>query len=304
MSRRARALAVPLLVAALLSSTGCPQATEPAPDPEQQARSEPQPGEALLRRIVQAERTQVYSGYRRTIMGAPGEHRESRVHVFHDGAGNTLVEWGSGDEARTRWRYKSRFHWIEDPDLLLENYRVEFPAEETPPVAWRATRSVRLVGNRKGRPSMTLWVDRETSLVLREQLTDHEGKVRLTSFFETLELGPPTDRAVPTDAESLRPGGVVADPEGWTPLRVTRAPPGFKRVSRGVLACGTLREYWSDGLAAFSVTQIPDGGSEEVAGELKRSERQGRISLKGVFGGLRLTVSGVLPAICIIVICL
>jgi hypothetical protein len=255
-------------------------------------------GAAALRAVVAAEKSLVYTGYKRTIHGEEGDGRATRMKVSRSAAGRTLLEWGDeGGDPKRRFVYASRFAWLDDPDLLLRNYTVEVDPADGPPVAWRDTRHLTVRAKRPGRPSLDLLVDKETSLVLREQIRDFEGRLWLTNVFDTIEYRAPEEPAGGPPPEPLAGGAPAASPEPL-PLRVTAAPEGFVRASPARSEDGVLREDWTDGLAAFSVIERRPGPSAPPAkeGELERRACSGRASVSGRFAGIDVTICGNLPA--------
>lgn len=299
-------LAAVLLLPLLGCDRGASDGADPAPpDPPAPTDVDGTPGdeaaEAAFLRVVEAEKTQVYSGDKITVHGERGVNRETKMKVLRYASGQTLLLWNDGGESARKWVYRSRCHWIDDPALLLENYRVELPEGESPRVAWRDTVRLTVTGRRGNRPSMELLVDAETSLVLQETLRGHDGRVTLTNLFESIRYGEPGGpRPEDAGAEHLNDRERNDPrPEGFKPLVVAQPPAGFRRVSRTVTAEGELREYWCDGLAGFLVVQGPAGaGADEGVpeGELARSERGGQTWLRGVLSGIRVSVEGNLPA--------
>jgi hypothetical protein len=258
-------------------------------------------GAAALRAVVDAERSLVYTGYKRTVHGEEGDGRATRMKVSRSASGRTLLEWGEDDgRPARRWEYrnKSRFAWIDDPELLLRNYTVEVDPADGPAVAWRDTRHLTVRGKRPGRPSLDLLVDKETSLVLREQIRNADGKLWLTNVFDTIEYRAP-DTPAGGDAPA-EPLSQPAEPAAAAslPLRVTSAPEGFVRAGTDASQCGGLREDWTDGLAAFSVIEKkadPAAGPAKE-GELQRRACSGRAAVSGRFSGIDVTIAGNLPA--------
>jgi len=299
-------LSLTLLLSLALVATmgGCrEQAPEPqAQIPAAQAGADEAAGAQALMTVVEAERTQAYTGYKRIVSGPRGTSRETRMRVLRQAGGRTVAEGDDGEGAR-RWSFGSRFPWVDDPELLLTNYTVEVVQGESPRVAWRETRRLLITGRVASRPSLDLLVDDELSVVLQHELRDHEGAIRHTGFFESIEFVAPADSDL-VGAESLEEPSESdedATVEGWTPLEISSPPTGFRRVSRKLLSCGSLCDYWSDGLAAFRVVQSeaaddPDDASGSPPGELRRDERAGATRLTGNLDGVRVIVEGNLAA--------
>ena len=261
--------------------------------------AQPDAGAAALRAVVVAEKSLVYTGYKRTIHGEEGVGRATRMKVSRSAAGRTLLEWGDeGGQPARRWAYRSRFAWLDDPELLLRNYTVEVDPADGPAVAWRDTRHLTVRARRPGRPSLDLLVDKETSLVLREQIRDFDGKLWLTNVFDTIEYRAPDEPAAGVPSAEPLADSAAADKPEPLPLRVTAAPDGFVRTGGGRSQCGGMREDWTDGLAAFSVierrAEPAAGGARE--GELQRRACSGRACVSGLLSGVEVTISGNLPA--------
>jgi len=285
------ALARTVAVCALLVSVA-------ACDGEAKQQTSADPGADALRAVVAAEKSLVYTGYKRTIHGEEGVGRATRMKVSRSAAGRTLLEWGdeSGQPAR-RWAYKSRFAWLDDPALLLRNYTVEVDPVDGPAVAWRDTRHLTIRARRPGRPSLDLLVDKETSLVLREQVRNSDGKLWLTNVFDTIDYRAPDEAADDRSAEPLAESA-AADRSAQLPLRVTAPPDGFVRTGGVRSECGGLREDWTDGLAAFSVIErtAEPAAPGVTEGEVQRQVCPGRATFSGRFSGVNVTVAGNLPA--------
>lgn len=284
------AAALLALAGACVVLTACDPGGAEAPVAPATEASSPE-GRAALERIVAAERSCVYSGYIRTIHGEPGEGRATRMRVSRSGTGRSVLEWEAGASGGRCFEYASRFAWLDDPELLLANYRVSLAADAGPAVAWRETRRVSVTPRRDGRPSLELLVDAETWLVLRSDLRDFEGRIWLTTLFETLDYA--ADEPTPGGAERVTaPAAAAGRP---LPLAVIRPLPGFVRVASEERPDGSVREDWSDGLAAFSLVQRAQPAASG-AGELVRRTSAGRASVSGVFDGVLVTVTGNLPA--------
>ena len=272
------------LAAALLFVPACPASSPPAPDD----------GATVLARVIAAERSVAFTGYKRTIHGVEGEGRATRMKVTRDAAGRTCLEWDpEGGESRC-WRYAERRGWAASPDLLLRNYTVSVDPAPGPAVAWRDTAHLTVGSHTPGRPSLDLLVDAATWVVLREQFRDCDGKVWLTNVFDSIEYGAPQSQ--PAGAEAL-PDAAPVRTSTPLPLPVNSPPSGFVCVGRSEVEGGGVREDWSDGLAAFSVVQQPagSGGDQAPAGRIARRACSGRASVNGVFGGVAVSVYGTLP---------
>jgi hypothetical protein len=282
--------------AALLLCPGCPASPPETPPTQPVAPAAAATGEgpAALARVIAAERSVAFTGFKRTIHGVEGEGRATRMKVSRDATGRTCLEWDpEGAEAR-RWRYDERRGWAASPDLLLRNYTVTVDPVPGPAVAWRDTVHLTVRSATPGRPSLDLLADASTWVVLREQFRDCDGNVWLTNEFDSIEYGAPAPQ--PAGAESLPDAAPVRTGKPL-PLAVTSPPAGFVCVGRSEVDKGGVREDWSDGLAAFSVVERPagPGGEAQPAGRIARRACSGRASVSGVFGGVEVTVYGTLP---------
>ncbi len=297
-------LAVCLAAALGLASCGPSAAPAPEPPPASAAQAASDPvGPATLERIVRAERELAYRGYKTAYHGADASGRRTRMRIVRRAGGPSIIEWDADGATQRRWIYRSRQRWIDEPALLLENYSVELAAEAPEAasrVAWRPARRIEIRPRRPGRPSMTLLVDAETWLVLGETLHDADGVTRFAWSFDTLEYGPDEPTADAEDAEHVEPAlraGRPTPADAALPRLLTlEAPPeGFRHVGWCVDPAGGVREYWSDGLAAFAVRQRtpPEGATAtDTDGRLARRECGGRVSLSGLVGGIDVELQG------------
>lgn len=274
-----------LSLAVLLAAPAC---SESAPAPANED------GTAVLQRVLDAERTVAFTGYKRTIQGVEGEGRATRMKVSRDETGRTCLEWDPEDAEPRRWRYAQRRGWAASPELLLRNHTVTLDPAPGPDVAWRDTAHLTIKSRTAGRPSVDLLVDASTWVVLREEFRDCDGNVWLTNVFDSIEYGTP--ETPPTAAETLS-DAAPARTDAPLPLAVTAVPAGFVSVGRSEVEGGGVREDWSDGLAAFSVVQRPlsKQGEAQPAGRIARRACSGRASITGIFGDVEVTVYGTLP---------
>jgi hypothetical protein len=320
------ALSLGALLASLVFLSACDPKPDPGPSPraisagsggdEAAARRDPVATKAFLA-VVGAEKSLAYVGVRSSVRGSEGEarttasgvrrpdppERTTRMRISRYGSGRTFLEWDGPVGQTHRWSFRGRFAWLDDPNLLLANYSVAADPAPGPEVAGHATRRLTFRGDRPGRPSLELCVDAATSLVLREEVRDYDGRVWLTNVFESIEYrepdAPPADAAA--EAHDDPRGGL--DQLHGLPLAVTAPPAGFVRVGGIAGAKGLLREDWSDGLAAFSVVEQPVGGESGVDcpipslkdGDVQRRSHRGDTSVAGLFGGTYVCVTGNLP---------
>ncbi len=260
--------------------------------------------DVLFERLTRAEREVAYTGHKRAIHGERGASRETLMRIAHYSDGDTVLRWGEG-EGTASWCLNERPSWLRDRDQLLSNYHVELDPERGPRIADRPTQRLLIEGRRPGRPTLELHVDAATWVVLRERHVSPDGEVLLISEFEAIVYGDPTEPLPGSDAEHLlaRSGlgsiqtpeeQAAVRPEGWNPLQLDQAPPGFRRVARKMLSCGSLGEYWSDGLAAFSVQQRPTraGDEDEAPDDLSCGKLRGHNWVSGTVRGVSVRVVG------------
>lgn len=268
-----------------------PAACGPESSPDAPVAMEPvdHPAAGWLRRVAEAERTTAYIGTKRTIHGPRGTSRESVMQVERAADGGTVVRWNE----RT-WRYSDLPLWLDHPDLLLANYEVEVDEVADEQVAWRPARRIRIVPRHAGRPSASVWIDDETSVVLRETRFALDGTERLTKVFDQIEFESPPP--APADVEVLEPRSAslgTTAPAHW--IEPTDVPPGFEVVRRESLDCGASCAYYSDGLAAFAVMQarVEPGTAEH---DTRPVDGAAQASFSAVRDGVRVLVQGELPA--------
>ena len=294
-----------LLVASALSTGACDASTESAAGPPEPAATAEAAadaaGHATLARIVDAEKSLAYHGFRSITQGPRGSSRETRLQVVHTADDRTLLTCAGDAAAQApRWRSTARFPWLERPELLLANYSVTLDPRPSEPVAWRETRRVHVRGRHPARPSVELLVDAETWLVLAESALDASGAEWRHAEFESVEYGDPPGGAVTADSADCEPGLAAGDPpDEWTPLTPSSVPEGFERIAVGRSPCGSWREDWTDGLAVFSVLQARRSPSDAAVerraeGDVTRRRWRGGSALITTRDGVEITVFGTL----------
>jgi len=257
----------------------------PAPDPT---------AAELIGRIIDAETKLAFAGWKTAHQGPHGSSRTSRVHVHRTPGGLALVTWEGEGERHQRWNYRQRHRWLESPALLLANYTVERDREPGPRIAWRDTVTIHIRGRSPHRPSLEIQADAETWLPLAETQRDHEGQVSFAWAYESVEFDPAPPANAPARPETV----ATPDDEDWgacsfDALVAANVPDGFRRVACRLLDCGAQREFWSDGLAAFSVRQRPAKAEDTLAaGALERRTGSGRAHVRGHVGGMIVEVAG------------
>ncbi len=140
-------------------------------------------------------------------------------------------------------------------------------------VAGRDAVRVRVAPLDEHRYGYRLWLDRESSLLLRSELVNENGQAMERMEFVSLELAPGLSREdfrvsgiperVVRNVESLEdPGGDAGIEPGWLPE-------GFRQVARDLRRGGprgapVYSQTFSDGLAAFTVFAEPVDESATV----------------------------------------
>lgn len=82
-------------------------------------------------------------------------------------------------------------HEVAAFDLLLKNYTVT--AERTEPIIGRPADVLVVKHREPGRPAKKVWVDRATSLILRTEYYDCEGRLATLTFYTDIAWNPPLD---------------------------------------------------------------------------------------------------------------
>jgi len=204
----------------------------------------------LLRAMVEREPVLRYQGLR---VGLPDRGRAGRrERVYRDGAERIRVEVldASGEPVRTAvrvgerawfWSAREPASWRESPfpmehwgawrqlDLLLTNYRVESPGEEA--FLGRPVVLLRLASPHADRPSVRLWVDRETCLNVKLEKASPSGERVLGFEFVELSFPEKLDEALFTIPQPNP--GAVGDGEGQKAAGGSSEGPGAAGVGEG-----------------------------------------------------------------------
>ncbi len=313
------------------------QARSPAPSTPIASGADPAPdivADSPLVRIAKAERETVFSGWKTATSGPEGG-RQTRMKVARLADGRTYMAWEQEGRQAMRWVYRSRHRWIDDPSLLAANYEVVDVSDDEAPIAWRPVRRLEVRSRNAGRPSMTLIVDRDTWLVLGEEIRDFEGVRRFAWHFDTIEFDPaevpgewPAAKSVVVTEDgrtngsagsgdpvasrasgsSGKPGSEIAadadagadaaDSPAPRALHADALPEGFVLVDRKPAHDGGVAAYYSDGLAAFVIRQraVPiTSAPARREGELSRQACSGRSEVSAVFEGIEVSILGNLP---------
>jgi MucB/RseB N-terminal domain len=260
---------------------------------------------AILDRAEKAGRELGYRGIVVRRFMLDGRERSTTVRVHH-GAEGTRYEATLPGSSRTWTRFSTEepgIHWLRDRDLLFASYRVVEEGEDL--VAGRPALRYRLQARMPDRPCRRFWLDRETSLLLRDEGLDADGHVIEAKHFELIEYGVPApipdlegDEAPPAArGSSLRPieGDDLAAAVGFEPYWPRSLPEGFRllrcHVREGERSGAVI--VYGDGLAQFVISEWPDAGAgttdEEV--EVRRKTRPGETWLGLRLNGTRIDVS-------------
>lgn len=232
----------------------------------------------LLARSAKAAGAVAYSG-RVTAEDGTGRMSTTLVHVPGRGTLTTVV---SATLSQPVFAADGRSGSFADEgrqlDLLRINYRVLRQADLDATVAGRAAEAVVAVGA-DGATAARYWIDSATGLLLRKELVDATGAVRVRSGFDSLVLSADTaavDRASAAQADDpwgseLDAAGLRAArqagcdcpdslPGGLTLVETRRAPAG------SVGATPVIHQLFSDGLVSASLFtlqgSLSDGDTE------------------------------------------
>lgn len=247
------------------------------------------------------------NGIRERIFSIDGPPREvlrdgKQVRVLLGGQESMVVEGGIG----------SRLLPNLPPDRLSQPilaYRMKMDGTER--VAGLYARILDIRPRDQFRYGHRFWLEKETGMLLRSALLDHEGNYLQHLSFVSLELNvpiassefePELDAASVTEIKmtAARPAAgsdsaQMAQPS-WTPRML---PDGFRlaAVNHGINDAGVEFEHllFSDGLASFSIYIMPAQASDEPLSE--RIDVVGPVHVfTGTVDGHRVTVVGEVPS--------
>jgi len=278
------------LVAALAAS-GAARAASTASDPS-----------TLLRASIAAPRTVSYVGQFETVRFSSNRATATIVKVEHRAPGLTrrwyvAPEALYGDYIITRGIETYEFDTkhgkltvtqnaaLDDPAAadgnfarVMQNYRALFDGYET--VADRPTISVVLINRFTGERAARLWIDRETSLVLKKEEYHANGSVASQTRFEDLRYtqsipdaifstSTPSGYAQLTGPDVGHPStdidGAIKD-AGFAPYKPRNLPQGFSLVGADVATVAgvrTLHLLYSDGLRSISLFENATGAAAD-----------------------------------------
>ncbi len=244
-------------------------------------------------RAMQLVRRNGPDGYQERLLTLDGVPTE----VFRDGKSVTCVlPHGRASLAGQRvprnpfpishWRYSDALHQHYD-FLDLGDGRV-------------AGRSCQVIGVQPKQPDRygyRLWVDRETGMLLKADIIDHQGETLEQVAFTRVDVGvaiPDDLLAATVEGETIswrvvpRSEGSIAD--AWVAAGL---PPGFEFRGERERNEGVTQQVYSDGLASFSIFVSAPGVSTSG---LRGTSHMGAISAFGtVIDGRQVTVVGELP---------
>jgi len=251
-------------------------------------------GERLLRQSYDAERKYSYLGRLEIELLQRPRTARAQLSVLHAAPDKTRMDVVSPKEFEgyvvintgdTRYIYSpSSKRWYgntlgspeEDVELALENYRVRVAGRDK--VANRPCRRLKVDPRHPGNPRKTVWVDDKTSIVLRKELRNAEGKVISRSRYSQIrikEAGALADEAFlpPEEVRSDVNWDTKSPPREFAVLKPTYIPRGYRfdkdirvRIHRGAERAH-LR--YTDGLNTISVFEeiSPDKSASKAKGD-------------------------------------
>ena len=137
-----------------------------------------------------------------------------------------------------------------------EEFSYQFSLGKSARIAGRMAQELRIQPQDRERFAMSLWLDKETALLLRLDILDDERNVLERAQYAQISLG----KEAPAEAfVSQLPGHEIAAeaPKGpakieWVAWNPSWLPTGFK-LTFAAQQAGVVRLMYSDGLAAFSI---------------------------------------------------
>lgn len=242
-----------------------------------------------LRRAVDAAGTLAYTGTQVRSAWPTGLPARTRLlQVRQDAGGNRITE-ESGRGARSVSVLPDRELSLRALDALAAAYRLRLAG--TGSVTGRAASIVvaqRAGGSLDGREAARFWLDDETGLLLREEVSAPDGALfRMSAYLDVQPMG--AEEPVPVGAVAVVAGtpwrGAVerSDPSRWcdsVPDCRGELPPGFVLLDGGTgTAPGgapATRMTYGDGLSVLSVFVQPGRlDADRIAG--MRASRDGAV---------------------------
>jgi negative regulator of sigma E activity len=273
----------------------------------------------LLRRSAAADTLRDYRGTKRLVFYGGDHPREMTLRIIHLRPDRTRTEFLGSERmqgavrieiGKDAWRFnpgsgqwrRSLSHEPGAMDLarLLANYTAT--KERTDRVAGRRCSVVTIKPKRPGNPSRRVWIDADTSLLLKTQFFGASGNLISEATFIDIQF------AVPKSVQVRAPKEVAASDEppptlGFDPVKPSYLPPGYGIVTSTALSVrgrATCHLQYSDGLGTISLFEERRGpSSEEPAHRGARGERpHGRgprafpLALRWEHGDMRFTLIG------------
>lgn len=263
----------PILILALLVGVGTVA----------RADSTEERGKQLLLSSLRAEREVSYTAEQEVEIFGKDGRKEVRTRIYHQAPDKTRIEGISPEhmagmilvqkgQSAYRWS-KKRQTWFptrwgvpeEHTDLLLQNYRVSFREEGT--LLGRKVNEIHVRPKRDGNPSKTLWLDKETGLVLRSELLNCRREKVSSVHFHKLDLQPKGLSPELFDVKHISAERRRENAPPWKPIVPSYLPAGY--IQTGVSSM-ELRDRrgahlkFSDGLNTISLFETrAEHGSDD-----------------------------------------
>ncbi|HKV43738.1 MAG TPA: polysaccharide deacetylase family protein [bacterium] len=327
--RQAAVLAVFALMGSLAAAPGTPGWAQP-----------PEPDTALswLRSGATAPRRVSYAGTKEiTIWG--GRVQASQVRIFHAAPDRTRLEYvpaGTQPQriiiitGRMETEYiPARNQVFERPapaadedrltqavlPQILANYHVHFGPPDL--VAGRPSRVIEVQSKFPGRPSLRIWVDRQTRLILRFERYRADGTLQESSAFLNVRFAPilapglftvpvpPGTRVLQQRNPPNLSTAEIAQRVGFTPQVPTYLPAGFvlmRSLVRNVRGLPTAVSLYSDGVSTLTLFESRGALASPRGRPVRIGSVTGTIAAQGVatllhwnIGVISYTLVGELP---------
>ncbi|HLW60542.1 MAG TPA: polysaccharide deacetylase family protein [bacterium] len=300
----------------------------------------PEPDNALswLRSGASAPRRVSYAGTKAiTIWG--GQVQASQVRIYHAAPDRTRLEYlPAGNQpqriviitGRMEMEYvPARNQVVERPapaadeerltqavlPQILSNYYVRFGAPEL--VAGRPARVIEVQSKFPGRPSLRIWVDRQTRLILRFERYRADWTLQESSVFLNVQLNPiltpdlftvpapPGTRVQQQHNPPSLSAAEIAQRMGFTPQLPTYLPAGFvltRSVVRDVRGQPAAVSLYSDGVSTLTLFESRGALASPRGRPVRIGSVTGTIAVQGVatllhwnIGVISYTLVGELP---------
>lgn len=158
----------------------------------------------------------------------------------------------------------------ENEKLLKANYTPVYEGQDS--VAGRPVDILSIRPNYQGRPQMTLWMDKETHLILRQRKISPDDELCSDMVVKTINYGAskkPASQAASTASHATHGKWPLTSSQleketGFRTVRPIFLPAGFKAGRQGVFfcpcKCGMKSQAlrYTDGLASFTVFETSD----------------------------------------------